>query len=345
MAGNTRADGPTVGVAIAEDQSGRRAGDPMPIESLRRWARSRRTWLEFREASREGWANAWRRRRFQRRILDTPPVRTARDGPVEVRVLTWRRDWINMIWALKSFYFFAGVDYPLFIHDGGLGPGQAEQLQAHFPDATIVHAAEADARIEAELDRRGLARGLAYRRKNPSTRKLFDFFVFSGADYLVCIDSDIVFFRRPDLLIVPPEGVAVNRYNRDCDYWYSMTLDELEASFGVRPPPQINSGLALIRRDSIRFDDIERWLAHPKLFEDPWVTEQTLHALCSTVHGVELLPDTYLVATEEGLAPGTICKHYPGFFRTKLYTEGMAHLIATGFLDALRGPVAPAARN
>lgn len=263
-------------------------------------------------------------------------MHTAREGPVEVRALTWRRDWINLIWALKGFYHFAGVNYPLYIHDGGLAPGQTEQLRRHFPDATIVGREEADERITTEFTRRGLTRCLAYRRRNASTRKLFDFFTFSQADYLVLIDSDIVFFRRPELLIVPPEGVSRNRYNRDCEFWYSMSLDELEANFGLRPPPQINSGLALVRRTSIDFDLIERWLAHPKLFEDPWVTEQTLHALCSTAYGVELLPDSYHVDTKPGLAPETVCKHYPGFFRTGLYTEGMAHLIRAGFLDDLR---------
>jgi hypothetical protein len=306
------------------------------INHLQSWLRRQPMWLTFQETNREGWRQAWQRTWFQRKILDTPPMRTAREGPVEVRALTWRRDWMNLLWALKGFYHFAGVDYPLYIHDGGLLPAQAEQIQAHFPDATIVGREDGDTRINAELQRRGLTQCLAYRPRNASARKLFDFFAFSQADYLICIDSDIVFFRRPDLLIVPPEGVTKNRYNRDCEFWYSMSVDELEASFGLRPPPLINSGLALVRRTSIDFDAINRWLTEPKLFENKWVTEQTLHALCSTAYGVELLPDSYKVDTKPGLTPEIICKHYPGFFRSGLYTEGMARLIASGFLDDLR---------
>jgi hypothetical protein len=304
---------------------------------LQRWLRQRPAWLRFQEARREGFRRAWKRSRYQRRILDTPPVFTGTSGPIEVRALTWRRDWMNLVWALKSFYHFSRADYPLFIHDGGLLPEQAEKLQRHFPTATIVGAAEADRQTEAELSRRGLNRCVEYRRLNPSTRKLFDFFALSQAEYLVCIDSDIVFFQYPELLIVPPEGLARNRYNRDLsDDWYSMTPDELEAAFGIRPPPRINSGLAVIRHSSIDFAAIDRWLEHPKLFANRWVTEQTLHALASTVHGVELLPDTYLVDNQPGLPPNIICKHYPSFFRPLLYSEGMDHLIRTGFLDALR---------
>ena len=40
-------------------------------------------------------------------ILDTPPVYTSTIGSVEVRVITWRRDWIEMVWALKSFYHYS----------------------------------------------------------------------------------------------------------------------------------------------------------------------------------------------------------------------------------------------
>jgi hypothetical protein len=307
------------------------------IANMKSYLRKQPAWLGFQEANREGWRRAWRRSRFQRRILDTPPTPTQQDGPVEVRVLTWRRDWLNLIWALKSFYHAAEVDYPLFIHDGGLLPDQAERLQSHFPNATLVPSAEADVRVAEQFRSLGLERCLAYRQRNPSTRKLFDFFAFSTADYIVSIDSDIVFFQRPDLLLVPHEGVERSRFNEDSAYWYSMELDELEAAFGLRPPPRINSGLSLIRRASIDFAAIDRWLEHPKLFNDPWVTEQTLHALCATAHGVELLPaNTYRVDTEPGLSPEMVCKHYPGYFRHLLYSEGMAHLIANGFLDALR---------
>jgi hypothetical protein len=330
------------GRAIDEGRGGRaglrpRGFLPAACGRLREGLARHRRWLEFREACREGWRRARARRAIQGRILGTRPVRTARGGPVEVRVLTWRRDWLNAAWALKSFYHFAGVDYPLVLHDGGLAPGQAGRLLRHFPDATVVGAAEADARVAEALGGRGLRRCLEYRARNISTRKVFDFYALSDAEYVVAIDPDIVFFARPAELIVPPGGVAVNRYNKDVGCAYSMDPDELEAAFGLRPPPGINSGLALVRRASVDFAAIDVWLAHPRLFADTWVTEQTLHALFSAAHGVELLPESYRVGTEPGLDPGLVCKHYPGFFRPLLYAEGMAHLVDAGFLGELAG--------
>jgi hypothetical protein len=303
---------------------------------LRTWLRRHHQWLTFQELNREGWHRAGRRAWFQRRILDTPPIRTAREGPVEVRSLTWRRDWMNLLWTLKSYYHFAEVDYPLYIHDGGLTARQVARLRQHFPDATIVGRDEADQRITAEFMRRGLERSLAFRARNVNALKLFDFFASSEADYVVTLDSDIVFFRRPELLIVPPEGVRRNRFNRDCGYWYNMNLDELEASFGLRPPPQINSGLGLVSRSSVDFETIELWLENHRFWRSSWVHEQTILALCSVAFGFEFLPSTYKVSTEPGLDLDMVCKHYPGFFRTHLYSEGMNHLIRSGFLHSLQ---------
>jgi hypothetical protein len=241
-----------------------------------------------------------------------------------------------MIWALKTFYHFAEVDYPLVVHDGGLLPWQIARLSDHFPGVRFILAADADARYPSELRRRGLNRSAEYRARNVSTRKLFDFYLDSTADYVLTIDSDIVFFRKPDELIQPPGGWDRNWYNRDCDYWYSLSLDELEASFGVRPSPFVNSGLAVVRRESMHFPAVERYLGHPTLFADRWVAEQTLHALLSTNYGLAFLPDSYRVGGPPGLTPDLVCKHYPGTFRPHLYTEGMRHLRNVGLIDDLR---------
>jgi hypothetical protein len=307
-----------------------------PLDYLRGWLERQPFYLDARWNLREGIVPASRRIRIQRKILGTPSIHSAADGAVEIRVLTWRRDWINLLWALKSFFHYSGVRYPLYIHDGGLLPANLRQLLRHFPNAHIVGAAEADRRVTGFLRERGFPRCADYRLRNVATRKVFDYFVLSDADYILSMDSDLVFFRRPEELCAPPASLTKNYYNKDESYWYSMTPEEFADSFRMVPVGRINSGLFLIKRDSIKLELIEQWLSNQKLFDDTWVSEQTLHALCSTIHGVELLPDTYRVSTKPGLDGDLICKHYPGFYRPLLYQEGMARLIETGFLRELK---------
>ena len=88
-------------------------------------------------------------------------------------------------------------------------------------------------------------------------------------------------------------------------------------------------------KESLCFRRIEEWLRDDDLFNDHWLTEQTIHGMCSTLRPTELLPDTYLVSATPGLPAGVVCKHYPGSGRPLMYHEGMAHLIqpasAAGF--------------
>jgi len=300
---------------------------------LRGWLRRRAWWIEFQAINREGWCAAWRRLRIQRAILSTPPVFTSSSGAEEVRVLTWKRDWINLTWALKSFYMFSGARLPLYIHDGGLRAEDQAALLAHFPKAFLVSRTDADSRVENILQSRGLSRCLLYRRRNPTTLKLLDFFLLSSARTIVSIDSDIIFFRRPSELIdgcCPP-----NRYNRDESYFYTLSLEELKHRFGFLPVSHINSGLSRLSRESIDFNAVETCLQDQDLFDDQWVTEQTLHALCSNPYPPELLPASYVVSTRPGLPTDLVCKHYPGAGRYLLYEEGMRYLVDAGFCRKL----------
>ncbi len=303
------------------------------MKSIRDTLRQVPVWVGFQTLNREGWTNVAKRLYVQRRILVTPSIETATEGPVEVRVLTWKRDWTNVLWALKTFYHYSGVDYPLYIHDGGLEEFQRQHLKDHFPNARLIAAREGDEIVTGEFERRGWTRSLAYRKKNLSTRKLFDFFTMSKADVMISIDSDVLFFANPVELVSNYQD-GINLYNRDCQYGYSLSLDDLRGEFGVHVPPHINSGLSRIYCRSIDFDRIDRWLQHEGLYSNDWVTEQTLHALCSSLHGTALLPSSYLVSTEPGFPERLVAKHYPGFFRPLLYQEGMMRLLQAGFLDA-----------
>lgn len=302
---------------------------------MRRWLRRIPLWIRFQELNREGWGRAFRRCRLQSPILATAPVRTSRRGPVEVRALTWRKDWVNLIWTLKTFYRFAQVDFPLFIHDGGLTRRQADRLQQHFPDATIVTRSDADERITSHLSSRGLSRCFDFRMRSHFGRKLFDYFVFSESERIISLDSDVLFFRRPSELIDRPNEARRNLFNRDRDDWYCLDPDGMEATFGVRPMPRINSGISSIWCESLDLRRIEAWLAEPVIHEMAWLTEQTLHAMSSTVYGVELLPSTYALGDTTVPIEKRVCHHYPCASRHRMYEEGMTYLVENGLFDSL----------
>src|SRR5262245_52414721 len=108
---------------------------------------------------------AWYRDVVRWRILETPPITETSDYRCEIHVLTSRHDWLNLIWALKSFYAASGRRYSLCIHeDGTLEPFALSSLQQHFPMARIVRRREADQRLARVLE--AFPRSLRFRKTN-----------------------------------------------------------------------------------------------------------------------------------------------------------------------------------
>ena len=317
------------------------------VHALRGWLRRRPGWVYMRRLQKFGFLESFQRWRIRRRILQTRPIRTqpVTDHPTacEVHILTWDGDWQMALWAAKSFYHFACIDWPLVWHEGGsLGHAARTNLERHFPESFVLTQDNANCLVEKELTQGGFLRCLEARRRSIMLLKMIDCLVLSRAERLLMLDSDILFFIRPEELLSAVAAQApVNLFNRDGKTWYTVSPQAAKTRYGFTLIEQINAGLGLVRRKSLPLAMLEEFLADPDILTDPWLTEQTLQALCASKVGGELLPDTYLVSMEPGLTTADgrplVAKHYPGFFRPYFYWEGIVHLIRQGFLDPVRG--------
>jgi hypothetical protein len=264
------------------------------------------------------------------RILQTPPVQGLDDRRCEIHVLTSQQDWLNLIWALKSFYAASGRKYELCIHDdGSLEPSSREQLQRHFPDARLIDRETADREVLPLLER--FPRCRAFRETNHLSPKLFDFRHFLRADRMLLLDSDVLFFENPAELLRRIEDPTYRWNSVNADMQSGYTVDPVAAGkrFGMTVPERFNSGLGVIHGDSLRHDWIEEFLEFPGILGHFWRIEQTLFALCSARYGVELLPVEYRVSLARGLDE-CVAKHYVGAVRHLMYGEGIRKLTREG---------------
>lgn len=311
------------------------------LERIRRAARDVPAYVAFQRWQREGFLRAFRRHRIWRKVLATTPVRTAPRSlsAVEVHTLCYRLDYLPAIWALKTFYRTSGVDFPLVIHVNG----QAEQavfarLQTHFPDATIIPQAEADAAVERRLVDGGFARLLGARRGNPFMLKLTDFPVLSAGATVLGIDSDVLFFTEPRELLNgcyrPGPGYLVQR---DPESTYNITPEEAKREFGIRLVGRVNTGILIYPRELPNLAAFERYLAHPGVALPNGFIEQTLYALHASELGtVDYLPESYLIDLRDGLPyDGLTARHYAGPTRPLLTDEGMPRILRAGLLEGI----------
>src|SRR5436853_5767865 len=78
-------------------------------------------------------------------ILQTSPITGTTDNTCEIHVLTSSQDSLNLVWALKSFYWSSQRKYSLCIHDdGSLSSNHIAALSRHFPEARMVLKSQAD---------------------------------------------------------------------------------------------------------------------------------------------------------------------------------------------------------
>ncbi len=291
--------------------------------------------LKVRQKYGNGLRVAYYRDQVRPRIVNSPPVVGLDDGRCEIHVLTSQQDWLNLLWALKSFYHFSDRKYLLAIHDDGTLDDEAvAAIERLFPDARLIRRDQADAEVLPTLA--GHPRCLEFRKTNHLSPKLFDFRHYLRADRMLLLDSDVLFFAEPTELLLRIEDpqYGFNSVNADVRSAYTVDASAVKERCGVELIERFNSGLGVIHRDSLELDWIEEFLSLPDVTSRVWLIEQTLFALCSSRYGVALLPDEYLISLNSG-TDGCTAKHYVGAVRHLMYGEGMAALRRRGLLKAL----------
>jgi hypothetical protein len=292
--------------------------------------------LRFRQKYKHGVMAAYYRDRVRPRILATRPMECGSREVCEIHVLTSSADWLNLVWTLKSFFYYSGQRNALCIHDdGSLGPQATATLLDHFPGARVIGREQADDQVGRSL--RHFPRCLQFRRSNHLAPKVFDFAYYLTSDRMLLIDSDILFFSRPDELLhrIGDANYRLNSVNADVRSAYTTNADDAKARCGIELQPRFNSGLGLIHRQSLRLDWIEEFLSLPGILSHFWRIEQTIYALCSSRFGVELLPEEYAVRLDAGVRNAP-CRHYVGVIRHLMYREGMRHLRNRGLLKTVQ---------
>lgn len=286
--------------------------------------------LKFRLKFQHGPRVAWYRDVVRPRILNTAPIVADDDSVAEIHVLTSETDWLNLMWALKSFYTASARKYRLCVHDDGtLTAETRDVLQQHFPSARVLDRKSCETEVLESLS--GYPRCHEFRRTNHLSPKVFDFRHYLAADRMLLLDSDVLFFHEPTELLRRIEDAEYKRnsVNGDVASAYTVDPDIVRKQCNVDLIQRFNSGLGVIHKDSLNLDWIEEFLALPDIIGNFWRIEQTLYALCSSRFGTELLPSEYDVFLE-GELDHRQSRHYVGAVRHLMYEEGIKKLAVGG---------------
>jgi hypothetical protein len=234
-------------------------------------------------------------------------------GP-EIHFLTGARFWDQTALCLYSLQHYAGQALPAVFHDDGSATDTiTDRLGRLFPHARWCRHAE----IVATLDRLlPVARYPVLRERwtaYPNIRKLIDVHVGSQGWKLV-LDSDMLFFRRPDFLLawLAAPDRPLHMVDVEESYGYSRAL--MESLAGQAIPPLVNVGITGLASESLDWDRLESWCRELIAAEGTsYYLEQALIAMLVAGQPCAVAPAAdYIVLPDEAECrnPRAVLHHY-----------------------------------
>jgi hypothetical protein len=209
----------------------------------------------------EQWRTERGRRAMEAAAHHLPPLPPARaDGaPLELQLLTGRRFWYQTAFCLWSFGRHAARPLaPVIYDDGSLSEEWRALLARIVPSARFVTLAETVIRLEEHLPARRFPVLRDRWQHFPLLRKLTD--VHAGrSGWKLFIDSDLLFFHRPQLLIDWLDEPTQPLRAMDVQNAYGYSLELLAELAGRPVPERVNTGLCGLRSEEIDWERMEYW--------------------------------------------------------------------------------------
>jgi hypothetical protein len=286
-------------------------------------------------SSREGGPiNQWITRRGRLQMLaaarQLSPLSSPTPDALEVCFLTGRRFWFQTAFCLWS--LCRQSDRPLraaFYDDGTFDAELAAESARLFPGSRVVGRNEIEAALDCHLPAARFPTLRARRIVYPNLRKLTDIHAGQHGWRLV-LDSDMLFFRRPDLLLAWLDAPDRPLHMIDVQDAYGYSRALMESLAGHPIPHCLNVGLCGLRSDEIDWDRMESWCRRLQEAEGTsYYQEQALAAMALASRECRVAPaDDYRLMPSAGEAaqPTAVMHHYVDLSKRGYFRHAWRHV-------------------
>jgi len=277
---------------------------------------------------------------YVKKILSSAPITCKKDSDLEIHTLICENDVYNLLWAIKTFKHYSGIDFNLILHEDGTLTHDSEKLiLGHMRDCRIIKRADADKQLETFLKDYPLSFRYRFDRSNIFNHfalRLFDSFFYANSTHYLYFDSDILIFKKPEAVL----GYIKNKqafFSNDHQNAYSLPVHELKRLFKVDVENKVNAGISYLDKEAWDPGLIESFLEESfknnRQFKHVWV-EQTLCALLAAKHKkpVARLNENYQIYKQK-ITAQTISHHFVSTVRKNFYLKGLRRLKKINFLE------------
>lgn len=284
---------------------------------------------------------------FELGVLMTPSFQIEnRPCSVELFSLASHRRIFPYILMVKSFFFFRQKTFKTTLLDDGTLRGEdIFLLKKHLPGIRIVLKKEADRAIKRKLKK--YPKIFEYREKFWQLKRIIDVHFLAREERILLLDSDIFFFKKPELILdwISNQASDFVYFLKDFQNAYIFSDIETKHFFATSLCPKVNVGLLCYPRKLFSLAIINKFI---EVFEkikllrsmEPFFMEQTLFALLFNLNKsnfkIKSLPSHYLIFSQRYFfkrqhLERLTCIHYTFFFEKQMYADGLRLLKRTNF--------------
>ncbi len=235
------------------------------------------------------------------------------NAKLTLAILANKKRFYESVAALYSFCFWENNVYVHYHEDGTLLPEDIELLKITFPGITVFKQSLQTLKIQEYLLSKDLEHAAQMRGSFLFSVKLIDEIVEKKTPYLLHIDSDVLFFSRPnEILEIINTGNYNGCFNVDDKDSYMFDSAAIAKYIDVPLISRLNSGLFLHNFDESFFTFVNNIIKNEPGSVIYWHLEQTLFAMyASAVGGFLPLPSYYDVTQmERNLGHTIVSEHY-----------------------------------
>lgn len=298
-----------------------------PVGMLRSSSAKERARIEMIEAQRES---------MRRAAMDLPRCRGwgSDADPLDIHFLTGAKHWPEAVVCFWSLCQHSELALRLVaVDDGTLDQAGVDCLRRVFPHVAIEDAVSIQERLDSALPEHRFPTLRSSRIHQPLLRKITD--LHAGREgWRLLLDSDMVFFRRPDFLLDwLRDGARKPLYMQDVQNAYGFSHELRQGLVpGKRIHDKINIGIFGLRSDWVDFEQLESWLATLLDYEpSPYnLTQGLTSLLLAAVDCAVAPPDDYvcLPTGAELEAPRAAMHHYVAESKQWYFTRGWRRALA-----------------
>jgi hypothetical protein len=260
-----------------------------------------------------------------------PPSQPSSGQSLKVHFLTGEDYWYQTLYCFLSLQRFCTDRITPVLYSDGSPPGPYwDEFQRVVPWADIRGEQETEERIQQALPPDKYSLLHEWRHDTPPLlRKLVDLHAGSSG-WKLLLDSDMLFFRRPDFLIEWLRCPSKPCFMVDVSSFYSYS-SQLRYELVEYPIPEaVNIGILGLKSGNVDFDRMQEWLEI--LIEEEGAKYPLDQPLCSLMlAGCECEiapPDKYVVlpSLEEGRNPSSVLHHYVAESKRPYFQYGWRHV-------------------